>query len=540
MKKSIFVLLSIIFMSSGVFAQDAVNTGYPDVDKLIQAIPDDINKWDGETCLFNDSDKQIKKEEYDLFTSFHSGYLNYGDTFNTRTSYKNVVDDVKKSVSVISKGLTTKSNPVISYLTLGAIYLYSFEMVQAAELAKGNSDAEYKEAGTSSSEKRAANIALNRLREMYNYALNAFNDSGAGFQLHVMQYLDGTPSDPSDPVFKDLKSQDDAVKMLATFSQYKQMIDTKINAMKAEYLKAITAKSIEKKKATLAITSAKIAQDQVKPAYDKAVANRDNAQKAYDNALKANTEALTAKASADLAVTSATSALEEIKKDPSTVAVTTAQIKYNVAVIDQKTTTNNAEKALAAKNKLKPDYDAADQANKDAIAAKTLADKAEEDAQKELDDANALTPPNPILVATAKSKHDITLTAKNTASANADKALTAKNTLKLDYDKVDKASKDAIAAQEIANNTVDAASIELQRAKAQLTPDLLAKVQKAQTAYDLAVAEQTKANTKVKQTDTDMKKAKTALEKATEDLKEPEKIYNEKKNAVNALTTQKN
>lgn len=374
MKKTIFVLLSMVFMSSGLFAQNINSSGYPEVDKIIESIPEEIKNWDtNNNCIFNDSDKTINKDAYDLFTSFHSGYLAYGDDFNNRDSYKDILSSIKNSVSVSSKGITIRSNPLISYITLGAIYLYSFEMAQSGELAKNNSDLEYEH----TVDKEKVKI-LNRLKEMHNNTASTFRDSGRNFTINAMEYLNGKPAKADDPIAEYLTDQEKANELLSMFGQYKQMVDNKINALKAEFLKKLTDEAIKQKAKTIALTNAKIETKKAETTLKEKETAKKNAKTAYENAGKLVNKITTDLDNKNTEVTNAKTELEQ--------ETTAAQSQTPVDNLRIQQAKTKYEKVLAEQKKLKEQLE---KAKTDMEKAKTDLDKAVEEynkAEKELEE----------------------------------------------------------------------------------------------------------------------------------------------------------
>lgn len=357
MKKSIFVLLSMVFMTSGLFAQNINGSGYPEVDTLIESIPEEINKWDiSGNCIFMDSDKTIDKDGYDLFTSFHSGYLAYGDNFNNRDSYKDILSSIKKSVSVSSKGITIRSNPLISYITLGAIYLYSFEMAQVGELAKNNGELEYEQ----TVDKEKIKI-LNRLNEMHNNASTTFRDSGKTFTINTMEYLMGKPAKADDPISDYLTDQEKANELLSMFGQYKQMVDNKINALKAEFLKKLTDEAIKQKAKTTTINSAKIEIKNAELTLKEKETIKKNAELTYNNAKLSFDNTSADLESKKLIVTNTQTAYEKATAATPQVPATVEEAKkqYDDAVSDKLKVEKKLNKAKLDMENAKTDLDKA-------------------------------------------------------------------------------------------------------------------------------------------------------------------------------------
>ncbi|MCX6112524.1 MAG: hypothetical protein NTY22_04460, partial [Proteobacteria bacterium] len=290
MKNSIFAILACLILSCGVFAQGTYLENQK-ISAIISTIPQDLNTWSGEIKGTSDVDKaQVLQQIYNLYVTAHDGYSEYGSkAFSSGQNYKNIIDSLTPALLDPENNEDIR-NPLDVYITLTAIYLYSYETSQSVQSNIKNKDVIVPD--------KTVLLMSDRLRDMGSYIeekLNRYTAESFDDMLrddikkkHLVKTKEATYS-------KAYIAERDS--LIARFNDSKQKIDDKSAELMKKFNSELMTQSTTDR--TAALTSAKNSKDaedkynrineakkRTKDLFNKITNQYNNTQIALDNGLE--------------------------------------------------------------------------------------------------------------------------------------------------------------------------------------------------------------------------------------------------------------
>ena len=280
MKTCIFAVLALLILSSGISAQGTYLEN-KDIQTIISNISKDLNGWTKDLPATSEKDKainsaQVTPQVYNAYVTVHDGYLKYGKAFSSGQNYMTIIDSLTPELDPNNTQKNIR-NPLETYITLTAIYLYSYETLQSIQGNMNNKEAIAPD--------KTVKTMLSRLSDMNGYIEERFNRYKAqSFNNVVRNYIRDnrsrlieTQEDALSKAYK--KERDDLIKRSY---ESKQIIDNKLSELVERFnSKLIEVSTADKNNVMTLAKDTKDAEDK----YNRIIDIKERTENMFDKAV---------------------------------------------------------------------------------------------------------------------------------------------------------------------------------------------------------------------------------------------------------------